>query len=147
VCAIVFLAFLYQDTGWINRLEANAEGLVSNLPPGTRVIATVWAPPGWRIPFVSHVVERACIGHCFSFANYEAASGEFRVRARKGSPVVTSSTDDAEDMASGEYEADETDLPLKQIYQYDSGDLTKLGIRDLESGETNGRLGYKPSAR
>jgi hypothetical protein len=146
-CAMVFFAFLYQDTGWINRLEASAEQRVSNLPPGTRVIATVWAPPGSRIPFVGHVVERACIGHCFSFANYEAASGEFRVRARKGSPVVTSSTDDAEDMATGEYEVDETDLPLKQIYQCDSGNLTKLCIRDLESGETNGRLSYKPSAR
>jgi hypothetical protein len=147
VGAIVFFAFLYQDTGWINRLEANAEQLVSNLPPGTRVIASVWAPPGPRIPFVGHAVERACIGHCFSYANYEAASGEFRVRVRKGSPVATSSTDDAEDMASGEYEVDETDLPLKQIYQCDASDLTKLCIRDLESGETNGRLGYKPPAR
>jgi hypothetical protein len=146
-CAIVFSAFLYQDTGWINRLEANAERLVGNLPPGTRVIATVWAPPSSRISFVGHAVERACIGHCFSFANYEAASGQFRVRVRKGSPVVTSSTDDAEDMASGEYEVDETDLPLKQVYQCDPGDLTKLCIRDLESGETNGHLGYKPPSQ
>jgi hypothetical protein len=146
-CAIVFFGFLYQDTGWINRLEANAEQLVANLTPGTRVIATVWAPPGSRIPFVGHAVERACIGHCFSFANYEAASGEFRVRVRKGSPVVTSSTDDAEDMASGEYELGDEDLPMKQIYQCDASDLTKLCIRDLESGETNGRIGYKPPAR
>src|SRR6267143_23737 len=146
-CAIVFFAFLYQDTGWINRLEATAERLVNDLPPGTRVIAAVWAPPGSRIPFVGHVVERACIGHCFSFANYEAASGEFRVRARKGSPVVTSSTDDAEDMASGEYEVDETDLPLKQIYQCDASDLTKLCIRDLEPGEANGRLSFKLPTR
>ncbi len=146
-CAIVFFTFLYQETGWINRLEANAEQLVSNLPPGTRVIATVWAPPGSRIAFVGHAVERACIGHCFSYANYEAASGEFRVRVRKGSPVATSSTDDAEDMASGEYEVGDEDLPMKQIYQCDSGDLTKLCIRDLESGETNGRMGYKPASR
>src|SRR6266478_8686397 len=147
VGAIVFFAFLYQDTGWINRLEANAEQLVSNLPPGTRVIATVWAPPGSRITFVGHAVERACIGHCFSYANYEAASGEFRVRVRKGSPVVTALTDDAEDMASGEYEVGDEDLPMKQIYQCDSGDLAKLCIRDLKSGETNGRLGYNPASR
>ena len=146
-CAIVFFAFLYQDTGWINRLEANAEHLVSNLAPGTRVIATVWAPPGSRIAFVGHAVERACIGHCFSYANYEPASGEFRVRVQKGSPVATSSTDDAEDMASGEYEVGDEDLPMKQIYQCDPGDLTKLCIRELESGETNGRLGYKPASR
>jgi hypothetical protein len=147
VCAVVFFAFLYQDTGWINRLESNAEQLVGNLTPGTRIISTVWAPPGSRIPFVGHAVERACIGHCFSYANYEPASGEFRVRVRKGSPVVTSSTDDAEDMASGEYELGDDDLPMKQIYQCDAGDLTKLCIRDLKSGETNGRIGYKPPTR
>src|SRR5258708_12014258 len=121
-------------------MEANAERLVENLPAGTRVIVRARAPADSRIAFIGHAVERACIGHCFSYANYEPASGEFRVRVRKGSPVVTSSTDDAEDMASGEYEVDETDLPLKQIYQCDAFDLTKLCIRGLEPRETNGRL-------
>jgi hypothetical protein len=147
VCAATFFAFLYQDTGWLNRLEANAEKLVHDLPAGTRVIVTARALDGSRITFIGHAVERACIGHCFSYANYEPASGEFRVRVRKGSPVVTASTDDAEDMASGEYEVDDADLPLKQIYQCDGGDLTKLCIRDLMAGETNGRLASKPSPR
>jgi hypothetical protein len=146
-CAMVFFSFLYQDTRWLNRLETNAEKLVSALPPGTRVIATIGAPPDSRIRFIGHAVERACIGHCFSYANYEPASGEFRVRARKGSPVATASTDDAEDMASGEYEMDDADLPMKQIYQCDANDLTKLCIRDLQAGETNGRLSVKPPAR
>ena len=147
VCAVVFFAFLYQDTGWLNRLEANAEKLVSDLPAGTRVIVTVRAPADSRNSFIGHAVERACIAHCFSYANYEPASGEFRVRVRKGSPVVTSSTDDAEDMAAGEYEVDDTDLPMKQISQCDARDLTKLCIRDLEAGEVNGRIGYKPPGR
>lgn len=147
VCALAFFAFLYQDTGWLNRLEANAEDLVKGLQPGTRVLATVSAPPGSRILFIHHAVERACIGHCFSFENYEPAAREFRVRVKEGSPVVTSSTDDAEDMASGEYQVDETDLPLKQIYQCDSSDLTKLCMRDLAAGEVNGRIGYKPGNR
>jgi len=143
-CAIFFFAFLYQDTALLNRLEANAEKLVSDLPAGTRVIVTVRAPADSRISFIGHSVERACIGHCFSYANYEPASREFRVRVQKGSPVVTSSTDDAEDMASGEYAVDDTDLPMKQIYQCDARDLTKLCIRDLQAGETNGRMGVKP---
>jgi hypothetical protein len=147
LCAVIFFAFYYQDTGWLNRLEANAEKLVADLPAGTRVIVTARAPADSRIAFISHAVERACIGHCFSYANYEPASGEFRVRVRKGSPVVTSSTDDAEDMAAGEYEVDDTDLPLKQINQCDDKDLTKLCIRDLAAGETNGRMGSKPPAR
>ncbi len=144
VCAIVFFGFLYQDTGWLNRLEANAEKLVEDLPAGTRVIVTIDAPADSRITFIGHAVERACIAHCFSYANYEPASGEFRVRVRKGSPVVTASTDDAEDMASGEYEVDAADLPIKQLYQCDEKDLTKLCVRDLQAGETNGRMEYKP---
>jgi len=147
VCAVIFFSFLYQDTGWLNRLEANAESLTANLPPGTRVIVTARGPEGSRIPFIAHSIERACIGHCFSYANYEPASGEFRIRVQKGSPVATDSTDIAEDMASGEYEVDDTDLPLKQIYQCNSNDLTQLCIRDLEAGETNGRLSFKLPSR
>jgi hypothetical protein len=146
-CAVVFFGFLWQDTKWLNRLEANAESITKTLPAGTRVIPTIWAPPGSRVSFIGHVVDRACIGYCFNYANYEAASGEFRVRVRPGSRVVTASSDDSEDMESGEYEVGDDDLPLKEIYQCDASDLTKLCIRDLESGEKNGRIGYKPFAR
>jgi hypothetical protein len=143
----VFFAFLYQDTGWLNRLESNAEKLVEHVPPGSRVVVTIDSPADSRITFIGHSVERACIAHCFSYANYEPASGEFRVRVREGSPVVTSSTDAAEDMASGEYEVDTSDLPLKQIYQCDAKDLTKLCIRDLVAGEMNGLIGVQPGPR
>jgi len=145
-CAVVFFSFLWQDTKWINRLEANAESITKTLPMGTRVIPTVWAPPGSRVSFIGHVVDRACIGHCFNYANYEPASGEFRVRVHPGSRVVTASSDDSEEMESGEHEMEDEELPLKEIYQCDAGDLTKLCIRDLEAGEKNGRIGYKAAA-
>jgi hypothetical protein len=143
-CAVVFFGFLYQDTKWLNRLEANAESLVHALPIGTRVIPTIWAPVGSRVAFVGHVVDRACIGHCFNYANYEPSSRQFRVRVRPGSPVATDSSDDSEDLSAGEYEVQDEDLPLKQIYQCDASDLTKLCIRDLQSGEKNGRIGCHP---
>jgi len=145
-CAIVFFAFLYQDTVKLSRMEATAESLVSRLPPGTRVIATIWAPPGSRISFIGHFADRACIGHCFSYANYEPSSGQFRIRATPGSPIVSASDDDTEDMQAGEYDVQDEDLPLMEMYQCDENDLTKLCIRALASGEKNGRLGYKPPA-
>ncbi|HKN77179.1 MAG TPA: hypothetical protein VJW94_18530 [Candidatus Acidoferrum sp.] len=144
VCAIVFFAFLYQDTLILNRMESNAEDLVSPLAFGTRVIATVWAPPDSRVSFIGHIVDRACVGHCFSYANYEPSSGQFRIRAHPRSPVVSASDDDTEDMQAGEYEVQDEDLPVMEIFQCDEKDLTKLCIRDLVSGEKNGRLGYKP---
>jgi hypothetical protein len=36
---------------------------------------------------------------------------------------------------------------MKEIYQCDASDLAKLCIRDLESGEKNGRIGYRPPGR
>jgi hypothetical protein len=143
-CAIVFFAFLYQDTLVLNRMESKVERLVNGLPFGTRVIATIWAPPGSRVSFIGHIADRACIGHCFSYANYEPSSGQFRIRATPGSPVVSASDDDTEDMQAGEYQVQDEDLPVMEIFQCDERDLTKLCIRDLSSGEKNGRLGYKP---
>ena len=143
-CAIFFFTFLYTDTLDLSRMESSAEQIVSCLPFGTRVIATVWAPPDSRVSFIGHIVDRACIGHCFSYANYEPASGQFRIRAHPGNPVVSASDDDTEDMQAGEYEVQDEDLPVMEIFQCDEKDLTKLCIRPLTSGEKNGRLGYKP---
>jgi len=144
VCAAAFFGLLYRDTGVINRMETQVEGMVRDLPPGTRVLSTIWSPPGSHISFIEHFVDRACIEHCFSFGNYEPSTGQFRVRAREGNGIVTASYDDSSDMQAGEYEVQDEDLPMKEIYQCDPQDLTKLCIRDLAAGELNGRLGYKP---
>jgi hypothetical protein len=142
--AAIFFFLLYQDTERLNRLEANAEALVRTLPPGTRVLNTIFATPDSRISFIGHIADRACIGHCYSYGNYEPASGQFRVRVRPGSPIVTSVYEDTEEMGAGSHLVQVEDLPLKQIYQCDDADLTRLCIRDLAAGENNGRLGYHP---
>jgi hypothetical protein len=144
-CAIVFFSFFYQDTAKLNRMESEVERLVDPLPFGTRVLSTIWAPLDSRISFISHFVDRACIGHCFSYANYEPSSGQFRIRVRPGSPVAVASDDDSEDMQAGGYEVQDEDLPMMEIYQCDEKDLTKLCIRSLTAGEKNGRLGYEPN--
>ena len=144
LCAAFFFFFLYQDTGFLNRMESSAEKITHQLPLGTRTAATLFAPEGYRTIYL-HVVDRACIGHCFLVSNYEPSTNEFRVRVRQGSPVVASTVDDSEEMQSGVYDVQEEDLPLKQIYQCDASDLTRLCIRDLVPDEKNGRLGYHPA--
>jgi hypothetical protein len=141
--AVIFFTFLYRDTGVLNRMERQAEGLVGSLPRGERVTATIWAPPDSRVPYIVHIVDRACIGRCFSYENYEPASGEFRVRVREGSPIAAADTDEREQMESGEYVVRPEDLPMAQIYQCDASDLTRLCVRQLVAGEENGRLGYR----
>jgi hypothetical protein len=142
--AIVFFVFLYQDTKALNRMESNAEKLFSGLPYGTRVIPTIGAPEDSRVQFIGHLVDRACIGRCFTYSNYEPSSGQFRIRARKGSPLATDSADDSSDMEGGSYKVQDTDLPLVQIYQCDEVDPTRLCLHDLAGGETTGQVGLHP---
>jgi hypothetical protein len=135
-CAVVFFVFLYQNTSSLNRLETNAKLVVDSLPAGTRVIPFVNSPDDWRVEFIFHVVERACIGHCFSYSNYEPSSGQFRIRVRPGSPFVTASSTAAEAMASGDYVVRDSDPPLTAIYQCDDDDFTKLCAAPLQPGES-----------
>jgi hypothetical protein len=137
VCAAVFFAFLYQDTGVINRLESHVETITKNLPYGTSVIPLLAGPTDSRISssaVLGHVVDRACIGHCFTYSNYEPSTGLFRVRVRRGSPVVTSEVNDSQEMEHGTYIVKGTDPPLKAIYQCVPGDFTAVCVRDLAVG-------------
>src|SRR5882762_8793053 len=135
LCALLFFIFLYQDTGKLDRMEASARSLVQLLPMGTRVVAVANPPDDWRIQFIYHSMERACIGWCFSFANYEPSSLQFRVRALPGNYFVTTSVDQSDDMSSGDYLLRNKDLPLTSIYQCNQGDFTQLCALPLRAGQ------------
>jgi hypothetical protein len=134
VCAAVFFVFSYQDTAKISKIESNAKALLVQLPPGTRIVPVISAPEDWRVQFIAHSIDRACIGHCFSYANYEASSGQFRVRVRPGSWVVTDSVEKSEAMSSGDYVVQPGDLPLVSIYQCVDADWTQLCASPLWAG-------------
>ena len=142
--ALPFFVLLYRDTATLNRMEARIEELVAILPRGERVTATIWAPADSRLPYVQHMMDRACIGKCFSYQNYEPASRQFRVRVEEGSPVAIADPDLSQQMEAGEYVVQPEDLPMAQIYQCNEQDLTQLCIRQLAAGEANGRIGYHP---
>ncbi len=140
--AVVFFAFLYQDTGKMDRMEAQLEKLVRTIPPNQRVLGTIQSLPGSRI-LIQHMLERACVGYCFSYGNYEAASQQFRVRADQGNPYVMTYFGDTSDMEDGAYEVKPEDLPAWQVYQCsESG--TDLCIAPLRAGQMNDELGMHP---
>jgi len=146
IIAVAFFAFLYQDTATLNRMEAQIEGLIeSSVPAGGRVTATIWAPSDSRLPYIVHMVDRACVGKCFSFQNYEPPSRQFRVRVSQGgSPLNTDDSGASQQMEVGEYVVQPGDLPMAQIYQCDVKDLTRLCVRQLVAGEANGGIVYRP---
>ena len=134
--AVTFFIFLHDDAVYLNQVEANADALLSPLPYGTRVIPTLSAAPDSRIEFVGHLADRACIGHCFTFSNYEPASGQFRVRATPGNRIAVSPYPQLEKIVSAGYAFQAGDLPLVQLYECDREDLRKLCVREIQVGET-----------
>ncbi len=138
--AALFFFFLYSDTAVLNHMENQAERYVRTIPPGQRLTATIWPFPGSRVLYMQHIVDRACIGQCFSYGNYEPSSGQFRVRARSDNPFVTASYKESDAIGKGEYVVQPRDLPMFQVYQCDLN-LTTLCMRELAAGETNGRIG------
>jgi len=140
--AALFFTFVYQDTATINRMEKQAERLVRTLPPNQRVLATILPPQESHIP-IQHIIDRACIGHCFSYGNYEPASAVFRVRANPGNAYVMSESEDTVAMEEGSYVVRPEDLPAYQVYQCDLSGTT-LCIAPLEAGQENDELGVHP---
>jgi hypothetical protein len=137
-CSLFFFTLLYRDTATLNRLESHAESLTAALPFGTLVIPTLASPPDSRIQFVHHIVDRACIGHCFTYSNYEPSSTQFHVRVSPGSPLITYRAADAQEMEAGNYIVRDSDPPFVDIYQCSPTDFTILCARTLTPGEKTG---------
>lgn len=125
-------------------MEERVERLIIILPQGARVMETILAPADWHSFFINHIVDRACIGRCFAYGNYEPASRQFRVRANPGNGMVLASVPDVEAAQEGHYMVRLEDLPAYQVYQC-SANMADLCIRKLESGEKNDRLGIHPN--
>jgi hypothetical protein len=145
LCAIaaIFFLWMYQDTSVLNRMEEHASELVSTLPYGSRVVATIWTAPGSRVAALQ-TVDRPCIARCFDYSNYEPSTKQFRVRAEQGNLIAVASSADGLAMREGRYVVLQKDLPLTEIYQCDPVDLSRLCLRPLVAGERTGRIGYQP---
>jgi hypothetical protein len=134
----VLAFFPWQETGerdprFVYRLETAFERVVSGLPFGEQFNYVV---PRERIDWATwHLIDRACLGQCFSFGNYEPYSGEFRVRASPGNRIVNSDGNAAWQLGSGSYRALADDLPLYLVYRCRTEPL-KLCLRPMSAGET-----------
>jgi hypothetical protein len=140
--AALFFAFLWQDTLRINRTEAQVVQLVSKLPPGQRVLGSIFGQDPTRV-LIQHILDRACIGRCFSYGNYEPGSLDFRVRARPGNAYVLADYDEATSTEGGDYVVQPRDLPVYQVYEC-SDDGEKLCIAALHAGEKNNAVAGGP---
>jgi hypothetical protein len=130
--ALAFFAFLYVDERALNRFEDRMQGVMAQLPAGGRVVSAI-TDPGSRIAPLVHVIDRVCLGRCFSFGNYEASTAQFRLRAIRPNPWVTHRYADAWAIQSGTWTPQQAHLPLFEVTADAGGNLTlkpaRAGVR------------------
>jgi hypothetical protein len=108
--------------------------LVSQLPPGQRVVSAI-DDSTLRISVFTHMIDRACLGRCYSYANYEPSTAQFRVRAVAENPIVVLTYTDSSSLQAGTYVVKQRDLPLYQVVLDRAG---HMGIRMLTAGAQSG---------
>jgi len=128
--ALLFFAFLFHDERALNRLEDRIDSLAAQLPSGSRVVAPI-SDPSHRVNSLVHMIDRACLGRCFSYANYEASTTQFRVRAAPGNPYVAAAYGDSWDLQNGQYGVLPGDPPLLCIALDPAGRFT---VEELKTG-------------
>jgi hypothetical protein len=137
--AAAFFIFLYIDTGTLNRIEEEVEKSVATLPPMRRVVGDIDFGRGARVP-IEHILDRACIGRCFSFENYEPSTGQFRVRAAPGNSIVEAGASGQSSSQSREALVKALDPPVFDISQCDASKV-RICLRELSADEIDELVG------
>jgi hypothetical protein len=138
--AMIFFGFLYRDERVLNSFEDRMQDTVAKLPPGQRVLSAIDDPDLRVFNAVIHMIDRECIGHCYSYANYEPSTGQFRIQATAQNPYVAADYTESWLMQTGHYVVKERDLPLYQIDMDSSGQIV---VKSLKAGLTCGSTYWK----
>jgi hypothetical protein len=107
-----------------------------------RVVSSLCDQRG-DINLVDHTLDRACIGRCFAYANYEPPSKAFRVRVESENRVVVATDAESGALQLGSYVVKPRDLPLFQIYlrgRY-------VDTRWLKAGDVTGSTCFESGSR
>jgi hypothetical protein len=142
--ATLFFTFLYIDTGILNRIDEQVDRSVASLPSGHRVVGEIDFGENSRVG-TEHILDRACVGRCFSYENYEPSSGAFRVRASPGNSFVEVSLSDESGPALTEDLVKALNPPVFEISQCDANPVN-ICVRGLSAEEVKGLIegDFKP---
>ncbi len=139
VVTLLFFGFLYRDERALNSFEDRMEGAVAVIPEGQRVVSAL-DDPTMRINALTHMIDRVCVGRCYSYANYEPSTAQFRVRATAQNPYVAYTYEDSWMLQVGMYVPKPADLPL---YQVDYDARGQMIVKSLPAGAPIGSTQVK----
>jgi len=133
VLAAVFFVFLFLDERALNGFEDQTRDRLAQLPAMARVVSN--ADADLRVNALTHIIDRECIGRCYSYANYEPSSGQFRIRVTGPTAIVAPTDKDSSRMQNGGYAVKERDLPLYRLAAAGDG---SLAVESMAVGEMIG---------
>jgi hypothetical protein len=110
----LFLALSFSDERALNTVEQQVAQAAATLPTGARVVATLKNPKLY-IQALTHIADRPCIGRCFDVGNYEATTGQFRLRARPGNTYLIGDHDAMGDLEADRFVFRRSDFDLYQF--------------------------------
>lgn len=132
--AAVFFAMVYKDERALNAFEDRMNDAISTLPAGERVVSMV-NDYRLRTNPLAHMIDRACVGRCYSYANYEPSTKQFRVRATGPNRIVAWRYADSFYLQIGDYAVRDHELPL---YAVDIDRSGRMFVKALSSGMKTG---------
>jgi hypothetical protein len=115
VVAAVFFTFVYLDENAMNLVQAQIAALLAGLPPGQRVVVALYDPGSEHLNGLVHIGSGACLGRCFDYANYEAATGQFRIRVAGPNSFVAPTMKLVRELELGEHIVTPAEAPLYTI--------------------------------
>lgn len=99
-----------------SRVDQWVRDAIESMPKLDRLVTMVSDVYGSGIPWQMHLIDRPCIGRCFDYANYEATTGQFRLRATGPNPYVLWNLGETSLVGAGKYVVQERDIPLYWIH-------------------------------
>ncbi len=134
IVAAAFFTFVYMDERAMNLVQAQIGALLAGLPPGQRVVVVLEDTGSNRLNGLAHIGSGACLGHCFDYANYEAATGQFRIRVAGPNSFVAPTMKLVDEMQSGQHIVTPAEAPLYSVCP-STNPSQQFMLRKLEAGD------------
>jgi hypothetical protein len=113
IFAGLFFTEMYVTGQQLNAVEDSVNAAVMRIPSYVRVTAAL--PEAGRGVQVAHMIDRACVGRCFSYANYEAPSRNFRIHIISENQIVARNYAMAYALQNGAYKPSRGELGFYRL--------------------------------
>ncbi len=131
--ATVFFTFLFLDTSAYSAIERKITSLAEQVPAGGRFVAEVSDSNSGPAALL-HAADWACIGHCFSYANYEPATGQFRIQVAGPNGAAAADMATVQDIEEGRHIVTPGESPIFSVCRCEQ-ENPPLCVRPIEPGE------------